>query len=146
MWVSEISISLVIAISCCIVTSCRDRRCTSFIFIYSWQGHSVVLQMPCTHVHLLWMWMKHEWKDREYSRFNTSSRTHALMVIYKRAYQTWETHFSKRFWVNAVGLPRKGQERLTKVAKFGPFACTILYESCLFYPSWQATSFERPLS
>ena len=40
----------------------------------------------------------------------------------------------------------KGQESLTKVAKFGPFLCTILYKSCLFYPSWQATSFERPPS
>ena len=40
----------------------------------------------------------------------------------------------------------KGQECLTKVAKFGPFPCTILYKSCLFYPSWQATSFERPPS
>ena len=40
----------------------------------------------------------------------------------------------------------KGQESLTKVAKFGPFPCTILYKSYLFYPSWQATSFERPLS
>ena len=38
----------------------------------------------------------------------------------------------------------KGQECLIKVAKFGPFPCTILYKSCLFYPSWQATSFERP--
>ena len=37
----------------------------------------------------------------------------------------------------------KGQECLTKVAKFGPFLCTILHKSCLFYPSWQATSFER---
>ena len=40
----------------------------------------------------------------------------------------------------------KGQGCLTKVAKFGPFPCTILYKSCLFYPSWQATSFERPPS
>ena len=40
----------------------------------------------------------------------------------------------------------KGQESLTKVAKFGPFSCTILYKSCLLYPSWQATSFERPPS
>ena len=40
----------------------------------------------------------------------------------------------------------KGQGSLTKVAKFGPFPCTILYKSCLFYPSWQATSFERPPS
>ena len=38
----------------------------------------------------------------------------------------------------------KGQECLTKVAKFGSFLCTILYKSCLFSPSWQATSFERP--
>ena len=38
----------------------------------------------------------------------------------------------------------KGQESLTKVAKFGQFQCTILYKSCLFYPSWQVTSFERP--
>ena len=28
----------------------------------------------------------------------------------------------------------KGQECLTKVAKFGPFLGTILYKSCLFYP------------
>ena len=41
---------------------------------------------------------------------------------------------------------RKGQESLTKVANFGSFPCTILYKSCLFYPSWQATSFERPPS
>ena len=40
----------------------------------------------------------------------------------------------------------KGQESLTKVAKFGPFPGTILYKSCLFYPSWQATSLERPPS
>ena len=40
----------------------------------------------------------------------------------------------------------KGQESLTKVAKFGPFPGTILYKSFLFYPSWQATSFERPPS
>ena len=40
----------------------------------------------------------------------------------------------------------KGQECLTKVAKFGPFPCTILYKSCLPYPSWQDTSFERPVS
>ena len=40
----------------------------------------------------------------------------------------------------------KGQECLTKVTNFGPFSCTILYKSCLFYPSWQATSFERPSS
>ena len=29
----------------------------------------------------------------------------------------------------------KGQESLTKVAKFGQFQCNILYKSCLFYPS-----------
>ena len=40
----------------------------------------------------------------------------------------------------------KGQECLFKVTKFHPFPCTILYKSCLFYPSWQATSFERPAS
>ena len=40
----------------------------------------------------------------------------------------------------------KGQESLTKVAKFGPYSHTILYKSYLFYPSWQATSFERPPS
>ena len=28
----------------------------------------------------------------------------------------------------------KGQESLTKVAKFCPFPCTILYKSCSFYP------------
>ena len=38
----------------------------------------------------------------------------------------------------------KGQECLTKVAKFGPLPGIVLYKSCLFYPSWQATSFERP--
>ena len=40
----------------------------------------------------------------------------------------------------------KGQGCLTKVAKLCPFPCTSLYKSCLFYPSWQATSFERPPS
>ena len=40
----------------------------------------------------------------------------------------------------------KGQESLAKVAEFGTFPHTILYKSCLFYPSWQATSFERPPS
>ena len=35
---------------------------------------------------------------------------------------------------------------LTKVAKFGPFSCTILYKSCLSNPSWQATSSEKPPS
>ena len=38
----------------------------------------------------------------------------------------------------------KGQGCLIKVAKFGPFPCIILSKSCLFYPSWQAISFERP--
>ena len=41
---------------------------------------------------------------------------------------------------------RKGQESLTKLAKFGPFPGAILYKSCLFYPSWQAISSERPPS
>ena len=40
----------------------------------------------------------------------------------------------------------KGQESPTKVAKVGPFSRTILYKSCLFYPSWQSTSLERPPS
>ena len=47
---------------------------------------------------------------------------------------------------NTVEPLWKGQESLTKVAKIGPFSRTILYKSCLFYPSWQATSFERPPS
>ena len=37
---------------------------------------------------------------------------------------SWDTFTVEPFW--------KGQECLTKVAKFG--ACTILYKSCLFYP------------
>ena len=45
---------------------------------------------------------------------------------------------------NTVEPLWKGQESLTEVAKFGQFPCTILYKSCLLYPSWQATSFERP--
>ena len=48
--------------------------------------------------------------------------------------------------INTVEPLWKGQECLTKVAKFGPFSCTILYKWCLFYPLWQATSFERPPS
>ena len=40
----------------------------------------------------------------------------------------------------------KGLKSLTKLAKFGPFPRTILCKSCLSYPSWQATSFERPPS
>ena len=38
-----------------------------------------------------------------------------------------------------------GQECLTKVAKFSPFACTILHKSCLFCPSWHATSFWKAI-
>ena len=49
---------------------------------------------------------------------------------------TWYT--VKPFW--------KDQECLTKVVKLGSFWYIILYKSCLFYPSWQATSFERPPS
>ena len=45
----------------------------------------------------------------------------------------------------AVELLWKGQVSRTKFAQF-PCPCTILYKSCLFYPSWQATSFERPPS
>ena len=41
---------------------------------------------------------------------------------------------------------RKGQECLIEVAKFSPFLSTILHKSCLFYPSWQATTIERPSS
>ena len=41
----------------------------------------------------------------------------------------------------------KDQECLTKVVKFGPFPCTLpctlLYKSCLFYPSLEATTFDR---
>ena len=40
----------------------------------------------------------------------------------------------------------KGQECIRQVGKFGPFSIPILYISCLFYSSWQATSFERPPS
>ena len=40
---------------------------------------------------------------------------------------------------NTVEPLWKGQESLTKVAKFGPFPRTILYKSYLFYPSWKAT-------
>ena len=49
-------------------------------------------------------------------------------------------------WWSVQALTHKIQcpdtvECLTNVAKFGPFPCTILYKSCLFYPSWQASSF-----
>ena len=40
----------------------------------------------------------------------------------------------------------EGQGCLTKVAKYGPFPCTILYKSYFFHPSWQVTYFERPPS
>ena len=50
----------------------------------------------------------------------------------------WLGHF-----FNTVEPLWKGQECLTKFAKLCSFPCTILYKSCLFYPSWQATSFER---
>ena len=40
---------------------------------------------------------------------------------------------------NTVEPLWKGQESIAKVAKFGPFPCTILYKSCLFHPSWEAT-------
>ena len=54
------------------------------------------------------------------------------------------TFYASLKFTYAVEPLRKGQECLTKVAKFGLFLCIILYKSCLFYPSWQATSFERP--
>ena len=57
----------------------------------------------------------------------------------------WTSTMAYLFWYKVEPL-WKGQERLTEVAKFGPFPRTILYKSCLFYPSWQATSFERPPS
>ena len=54
------------------------------------------------------------------------------------------THrFKPRVQWNPSG---KDQERLTKVAKFDTFPCTIVYKSYIFYSSWQATSFERPPS
>ena len=61
---------------------------------------------------------------------------------------SWDRCEQTKHWilVNTVESLQKGQECLTKGAKFGTFACTILYKSCLFYPSWQATSFERPPS
>ena len=48
--------------------------------------------------------------------------------------------------VNTVEPLWKGHESLTNIAKVGPFPRIILYKSCLIYPSWQATAFERPLS
>ena len=47
---------------------------------------------------------------------------------------------------NTVEPLWKGQGSLSKVAKFGLFPRTILYKSCLFYPWWQVTSFQRPPS
>ena len=66
--------------------------------------------------------LTHNWPD---NYFNWSSNE-----VYSHL------HTVKPLW--------KGQECLTKVAKFGPFPCTILNKSWLFYPSWQAASFERP--
>ena len=54
--------------------------------------------------------------------------------------------FWKMTHVNTVKTLWKGQECHTKVMKLGSFPYTFLYKSCLFYPSWQATSFERPPS
>ena len=39
-----------------------------------------------------------------------------------------------------------GHECLTKLTKFGPYPCTILYKLCLFYPWSQAIYFKRPPS
>ena len=47
---------------------------------------------------------------------------------------------------NTVEPLWKGQECLTTIVNFGTFQCTILDTQCLFYSSWQATSFERPPS
>ena len=59
----------------------------------------------------------------------------------------WDSDLNKiRYQHTTVEPLWKGQGNLTKVAEFCPFPCTILYKSCLFYPSWQATSFERPPS
>ena len=62
------------------------------------------------------------------------------------ARQTLSNEIQWNFNWNTVEPIWKGQESVTKVAKFGPFTRTILYKSCLFYPPWQATSFERPTS
>ena len=78
-------------------------------------------------------------------------------VMWWRSYFVYWTLRNRLQWIQAFFPPSyafestveplwKGQECLTKVVKFGPFRYNILYKSCLFYPSWQATSFERPPS
>ena len=74
-----------------------------------------------------------------------------FVVLQSHTFAVWELPLStdenpQCVNTNTVEPLWKGQECLTKVAKFGPFPCTILYNSCLFYPSWQPTSFERPPS
>ena len=50
---------------------------------------------------------------------------------------TYRVHVSLEWDPCDLHVLSLGTECLTQVAKFGPFRCTILFKSCLFYPSWQ---------
>ena len=94
-----------------------------------------------TNPSIYYLFMAHMWKAMRKKQFCTYGnkiclKTSYLINILAPRQNCW--YLEEPLW--------KGQECLTKVAKLGPFPCTILYKSCLFYPSWQATPFERPPS
>ena len=102
------------------------RNCVEKLQIF---GSSQLLQNPVRHTIKYWKWVSiwiYKWCKEHCVLFQSHQASSSLIHVYT----------VEPLW--------KGQECLTKVAKFCPFPRTILYKSCLFYPSWQATSFERP--
>ena len=55
---------------------------------------------------------------------------------------TWHADAPLVYLYSGTPLERPGMSHLS--CEISPFPCTILYKSCLFYPSWQDTSFKRP--
>ena len=76
-------------------------------------------------------------RSLHWNRSLVQYKAHVQWILLVRMYHQ-TSHTVEPLW--------KGQEYLTKVVKFGTFQCTLLHKSCLFYPSWQATYFERPPS
>ena len=78
------------------------------------------------------------------------TKIHALLIFAqqkKKKMQFSEISFQKKVvnkLLHTVEPLWKCQGCPTKVAKYGPFPCIILYKSYLLYHLWQATSFERP--
>ena len=79
------------------------------------------------------------------------SRPNRMLASWAFTYRTTLPHAwmrKQRLCTNKIQWNPSGKARNVslKFVKFGPIPCPILYKSSLFYPSWQATSFERPPS